>query len=223
MLIRPNKLKQSDQIVHGFSTHMQSRVHWLPTTKDTDTSTFNTSRIFNNFIATACHHTFIHIQYNIQHSLYSITFIPGFHARPIVMGKHQSCESHWSWEGFEYAGQIYYNTCTHTNTHIHVHTHTHTLSFFTHTSHTRIHLHTLHIHTFMHIYRYMYTHIQTHIHTCIYMYTHTHININADAYMYHTDTYTHTLFTNTHIHTYSQIQVHTHTHTHILYCTVLYS
>ena len=45
VLMRPNRSKQSDQIVHGLPTQIQSEVHSLTTTQDTDTSNFNTSRI----------------------------------------------------------------------------------------------------------------------------------------------------------------------------------
>ena len=45
VLMRPNRSKQSDQIVHGLPTQMQSQFHSLPTTEDTDTSNFSTSRI----------------------------------------------------------------------------------------------------------------------------------------------------------------------------------
>ena len=43
MLMRPNRSKQSDQMV--YPSQIQSQVHSLPTTEDTDTSNFNTSRI----------------------------------------------------------------------------------------------------------------------------------------------------------------------------------
>ena len=45
MLMRPNRSKQSDQIIHGLPITNTKSVHSLPTTEDTDTSNFNTSRI----------------------------------------------------------------------------------------------------------------------------------------------------------------------------------
>ena len=49
MLMRPNGQHNLIRLSMVYPTQIQSQVHSLPTTEDTDTSNFNTSRIFNNF------------------------------------------------------------------------------------------------------------------------------------------------------------------------------